>query len=623
MHAKARRETAPASVGPRRRRARPLLAAAVLCGVAFAAPADELLVELPVNYALVRAALVEQIFIGPDTTARVLEGKNACNVLTLSEPTVDGAAGRIRVRTRVTSRGGTPLTRGRCLPLFEWTGVLEAMEEPRVLDGQRAIGFRVTDSKILNDEGASSAVPGVLWRWVKDNVHPRLEQLRVDLDVPLTAAAALLREQGSADAAALEEVLGGASFAGVAASVEALNITVTLRAPPPPPGWTPPAAEPALSVEELAQWRAAWQAWDVFATWLIKELAGATTPALREALAGVLLDARHDLVLALESDSGQDPVRDLFRKSWRRLRPLMRELGAGLPGEDALRMLSFMSAADVLEQIDRAAPQLGFRIDRDALRRLARTLQPRVTDDMLVYTTEVDPALRALLGFDPELVADAAPAPGVLDFLIAPAHAMVDVDPALGQKLQGWVPRGDDLDAFLREVDLLLDAIAEAELARGRIEPAFVDVYRALLPATAWQETCWRQFEIRNGRIDTVQSPVGSVGIMQVNKHVWRGVYNLDALHGDVSYNARAGNEILVHYLVNHAIRRGEHRKRGKPDDLARATYAAYNGGPAQLARYRSSDTRPALRKIDESFHKKFEQVRRLGPEAVKSCFGG
>lgn len=613
----------PATVDRCRRRAPWLLLACALCGVSAAGRADDVPIELPVNYALVRAALVEQIFIGPDTTARVLEGKNACNILTLSEPEVDGVAGRVRVRTRVTSRGGTPLTKGRCLPLFEWQGVLEATQEPRVLDGHRAVGFRVTDSKILNDEGERSAVPGVLWRWVKENVHPRLETLRIDLDVPLAAAGALLREQSTADAAALEEILASARFTKASASVEALNITVTLRAPAPPQDWAPPAAEPALSVEELAQWREAWQAWDVFATWLIKELAATTTPLLRDALAGVLLDARHDLVDALESDSGQDPVRDLFRKSWQRLRPVMRELGAGLPAGDALRMLSFMSAADVLDQLDQMAPQLGFRVDRDALRRLARTLQPGLTDDMLVYSTDVDPALRALLGFDPELVADSAPRSGALDFLIAPAFAMVAVDPGLGQKLQGWVPRGDDLDAFLRQVDLLLDAIAEAELARGKIEPAFVDVYRALLPATAWQETCWRQFEVRNGRIDTVQSPVGSVGIMQINKHVWRGIYNLDALLGDVSYNARAGNEILVHYLVHYAVRRGEHRKRGNPDDLARATYAVYNGGPAQLARYRSADTRPALRKIDESFYEKFKQVRRLGPEAVKSCFGG
>jgi hypothetical protein len=611
-----------ATVDRRRRCLRRLLAACALCG-ASAADAADVVIELPVNYALVRAALVEQIFIGPDATARVLEGKNACNILTLSEPDVDGVAGRIRVRTRVTSRGGTPLTKGRCLPLFEWNGMLEATEEPRVLDGQRAIGFRVTDSKILNDEGGSSAVPGVLWRWVKENVHPRLEQLRIDLDVPLAAAGSLLREQGTADAAALEEVLASARFTSASASVEALNIAVALRALAPPPGWAPPAAEPALSVEELAQWREAWQAWDVFATWLIKELAIATTPMLRDALASVLLDARHDLVAALESDSGKDPVRDLFRKSWQRLRPVMRELGASLPAGDALRLLSFMTAADVLDQLDRAAPQLGFRIDRDTLRRLARTLRPGLTDDMPVYSTDVDPALRALFGFDPELATDSAAQPGALDFLIAPAYAMVDVDPTLGQKLQGWVPRGDDLDAFLRQVALLLDAIAEREVERGKIEPAYVDIYRALLPATAWQETCWRQFEIRNDRIDTVQSPVGSIGIMQVNKYVWRGIYNLDALLGDVSYNARAGNEILVHYLVDYAIRRGEHRKRGNPDDLARAAYAVYNGGPAQLARYRKADARPSERKIDESFYNKFKQVRRHGPEAVKACYGG
>ena len=106
------------------------------------------------------------------------------------------------------------------------------------------------------------------------------------------------------------------------------------------------------------------------------------------------------------------------------------------------------------------------------------------------------------------------------------------------------------------------------------INAPFLELYDTLLPATAWMETCWRQFEIRRGKVDTVQSSVGSVGIMQINKHVWRGVYDLDALVSDAASNARAGNEILVHYLVDYAIKRGEHEKTGNPDNLARATYA-------------------------------------------------
>jgi hypothetical protein len=601
---------------------RRILATALLMSGAPLVAADEIVINLPVNYGLVRAALVEQIFIGPQQTARVLEGKNGCNVLTLSHPEVAGGAGQIVIRTRVVSRSGTPLTQGRCLPLFEWKGVLEATQAPQVLDGQRVIGFRVTDSKILNAEGEKSAVPGVLWRWIKENVHPRLDTLKVDLGPPLATAETLLRDSGAA-AEPLESVLSSVRVLTAVGSVEALNIEVGVTAPAPPPGWTPPVDEPALTVEELAQWREAWQSWDVFATWLVKQLALAQSPELRATLAAILIDARYDLLAALASDAGADPVRDLFRKSWQRLRPVMRELGRELPAAEALQLLSFVSAADALESIDRVAPQLGFRVDRATLRRLARTLLPTVGDDALAYSTDIDPELRALLGFDREVEAPLAPQLNWLDLIVPPAHAMITVDPALGQKLQGWVPRQSDLDAYLVQVEKLLDAIAAAEKKRGKVRREFIDLYETLLPATAYMETCWRQFEIRHGKIDTLQSSVGSVGIMQINKHVWRGVYDLNALVSDAAYNARAGNEILVHYLVDYAIKRGEHEKTGNPDNLARAAYAVYNGGPGHLSRYRQADTKPALRKIDESFLKKFKAVRRDGREAVKSCYGG
>ncbi len=297
------------------------------------------------------------------------------------------------------------------------------------------------------------------------------------------------------------------------------------------------------------------------------------------------------------------------------------EIAAGR-GDDPDVHRDLRSAADALETLDATAPQLGFRIDRDALRKLARMLLPDVGDEAFAWSTEVDPELRELLGFEREPEAFTAAPSRLLDLLVPPAQAMVKIDPALGRKLQGWVPRADDLDAYLAQVDKLLAAIAQAELTRGRIGQPYVGIYRTLLPATAYMETCWRQFEVKQGKIDTVQSPVGSVGIMQVNKHVWRGIYDLNALLSDAGYNARAGNEILVHYLVDYAIKRGEHQKTGNPDNLARATYAVYNGGPGHLARYRKADTKPALRKIDEAFFSKYKAVRRDGREAVKACYG-
>jgi hypothetical protein len=41
---------------------------------------------------------------------------------------------------------------------------------------------------------------------------------------------------------------------------------------------------------------------------------------------------------------------------------------------------------------------------------------------------------------------------------------------------------------------------------------------------------------------------------MQVNRIVWRNVYDVKGVNGDISYNGNAGAEILHHYLTRYAI---------------------------------------------------------------------
>ena len=76
-----------------------------------------------------------------------------------------------------------------------------------------------------------------------------------------------------------------------------------------------------------------------------------------------------------------------------------------------------------------------------------------------------------------------------------------------------------------------------------------------------------------------VTSTTGDVGLMQVNRNTWRSVYDLKGLNGDIQYNGNAGGEILLYYLTKQAIRKNEDKQAG--GNLARATYSAYNGGPA------------------------------------------
>ena len=108
---------------------------------------------------------------------------------------------------------------------------------------------------------------------------------------------------------------------------------------------------------------------------------------------------------------------------------------------------------------------------------------------------------------------------------------------------------------------------------------------------------------------------------MQINQQVWRGIYDQKGLLGDIAYNGRAGCEILLHYLKDFAIGKGEHLKPGGDDNLARATYAVYNGGPAHLRRYRSPETKPSLKKIDELWWQKYQAVREGREMDVVTCY--
>ena len=595
----------------------------VLGGIAlFAAltttvPATPVTFELPLPYRLIEDELVRQVYLGEKHTAQVLEGKSACNALTLSEPHVSGAPGRITIKTKVKSKSGTPLTAGRCFKLFTWTGQLEITEEAYA-EGL-AIKFRVVDSTIRAADGQHTALPGVLWGWIKQEVHPRLQSVSIDLHSLSEAIHSTLSLALPNASDAIETMAGSLRIQQLSSDARALNLTLALDAPAIPANWQASPPQPPLTLEELDRWRAAWQHWEGFATWLIKILAHDRSAALQQALASVLLDGRHDLVTALASDAEADPVPALFLKLWPRLVPVVKQLTQTMPGVDAMRYLSFISALDGLVSVNAVAPQLGLRLNRDSLRQLARLLVPALDEAALNYSTDIDPELRRLMGFEAEFpLSSAVPSSPWWVQLIPAAYAGPSIDPALSQRLAGWVPQRSDLDAYLREVARLFDQV---EQARGHIAARFMPVYDTLLRATAWEETCWRQFIQKSGQIEPIRSPSGSVGIMQVNTHVWRGLYDVNRLLKDAGYNARAGNEILVHYLVDYAIKQKEHDKGGSLDSLARATYAVYNGGPGHIARYRKPSTGAALRKIDAAFWEKYLALKRSGPEAVKQCY--
>src|SRR6266540_3705387 len=175
----------------------------------------------------------------------------------------------------------------------------------------------------------------------------------------------------------------------------------------------------------------------------------------------------------------------------------------------------------------------------------------------------------------------------------------------LASRLDRWVPEGEELSVYRETVDRLLTVAAERSLDPDALDERFDDLFHHVVKATAWQESCWRQY-VRRGEVVTyLASRTGDVGLMQINIRVWRGFFNAAKLRWNAAYNAGAGAEILQHLL----IRYGARETRDGLENAARATYSAYQGGPARYRRYRTATAASRGGAVDRAFWEKYQAV--------------
>ncbi|HUI24649.1 MAG TPA: lytic transglycosylase domain-containing protein [Candidatus Kryptonia bacterium] len=592
--------------------------------------ASQVLIPVRLDLPFVRQALVTQIYNLPGERAKIFDDGHGCGWLDLYEPKVDEAGGALRIVSRGDARIGTTVG-GPCLVLMEWKGFVEVREEPQLDAANRALTFKTIDSNIYDEKYEKRFTTGKLWDLVKTYVHPRLESLRIDLNQPFNDLREWLPLVLPGSTERIDRLLSSLTVRDPRMSEGRLAVTVAFDVEPRPPT-TGPTPEPTLSAAELSAWQAKWQQWDAFLTFIVKRFARDTSGELHRALLDVLLDARYELLDALVPPvpGAPDPVPGFFIRTWERLAPVLRQVASGLPAETALQYTSFIAAGDALAALKDLGPDLGLDISADGLRRLARIVAPATAEDPVAYSTDIDPELRTALGFGAPIPAPEIPTDVEIDlsgmlqdlfgWLVVPVHAAIAPD--VVSRLNRWAPTRADVDAYLPLVRQLLQHVGEQTLADADLAPEFQPVYRNLVFATAWQESCWRQFIRSGGKLVPIKSSVGSVGMMQVNQHVWRGVYDLKGLLGDIQYNGHAGSEILLRYLDDYAIANDEHKQPGGIDNLARATYAIYNGGPGQRARYRAKKPKPALKKIDDLFWEKYRAVRDGREMDVAGCYG-
>ena len=179
---------------------------------------------------------------------------------------------------------------------------------------------------------------------------------------------------------------------------------------------------------------------------------------------------------------------------------------------------------------------------------------------------------------------------------------------SLGTSLKLVVVDPTNAAVYGRSVLRLLTLVTQRESDYQSLQWQYRRTYLNLVKSTAWQESCWRQFVRVNGRVRFLESATDDVGMMQVNRHVWRGFYSIPRLEWDVVYNVGAGAEILLR-LMTSAEARPSAAGGAAVTDIARSTYAAYNGGPGAFNRWRRPDEPAQARAIDQSFWPRFKAI--------------
>ena len=606
----------------------------------LSALADTQSVSIPlrIDYSFIKHLLIQQVFTGNNGSLRPWDDGKGCNFLSLSDPVVDGVEPLLRVTSKGQAQVGAALG-NMCIPIFNWTGRLETSHELSIVPDQNRITAQVVDTRLLTIDGQSESIPDQLWTVIKSQVHPRLESLQIDLNKPvdeLKHFLPLLVNQENATP--VINIIDTLRLSAVSASEAGVQVNLRVDVAQPQPR-TDVIAAPVktLSADEIIQWQHQLDAWDGFFTFVLRQLATDSDSAdIQEALLELLLDTRYSLTEALEqseqSDQSKqnriDPVRSIFLATWERLTPIVRQISLNQSNPAAnLHYFSFIAAGDALKALDELGDATRIDISLNGLRRLARMVAPADQGDPLEYDEAIDGELRRTFNFGEPLPLPETPVElNFFDWFISPSYAAdskTAIDPETAKRLNLWIPQRKEMEEYLPLAHKALNHAADSTLEKKPLDQRYHQLFRQATLATAWQESCWRQFVNKGGKRLPLSSRSASVGIMQVNPRVWRGFYDVTALKYDLIYNARAGSEILMHYLLDIAIKKGEHTKTNNADNLARASYSAYNAGPGKLTRYRDGKATTREKRVDKDFWKKYQAMKKNDPMAVLACYGG
>jgi hypothetical protein len=629
-----------------------------LPGAAQALKTKTVTFPMTLDFPLLRSLVVYSVFRDADETAVLLDEGDGCRRIAISHPFYGEEGGRIRFETRVTVRMGTTVN-GKCILPLEWEGFVVLFQRPVVQPGTWTLSFLTEDSAVLTMDRKPATVAGLVWDVIKSRVYAFLNGIKIDLGPPVAQVKEVLLPVFQEDSRARAEKMLASLHPGTFETRPG-DLRLEVLAEVVEPDECRKEEETWIVPEEkLNKYIDSFEAWDAYLVSIMLSLVRQPLTAEdREILLTTLLEARYRFTDALTTGEQGDFVRDEFVTSWKSLSPVFRRHLSDEPSRNLFRFLAFFTASDALEALDQVGSSLGIEISRQGLvRMLALLTEGRET--LLPYDYAVNGGLRRVLGmgkapafegpsFDVEELetggnGEETPPSGEGDeragagslwaallarFFVSQAWAEEEGAPKVpADVLSRWIVSREGLDEYMGRVRELLGDSADEALKKGKVPGDLNDFYHDLVLATAWQESCYRQFREKKKKVGYMRSYNGtSVGIMQVNERVWRGLYDAKRLRWDITYNAYAGCEILDLYLRKYILGRRDQIEREielDNDRIARMVYAVYNGGPSQVKKYAARVKSGAFYDADKLFNEKYEWVKKGEFDKIRKCLIG
>ncbi|HEY5716274.1 MAG TPA: lytic transglycosylase domain-containing protein [Psychromonas sp.] len=577
--------------------------------------AETVRVPIKLDYPVLRQLMLSQLFTTADKSVEILHDAAGCSHIFLSEPRLREHQQKLEITTYVRANIATAAF-GNCTPLFNWEGDARFITEPVIQPGGRSVRLKILSSQLYNAQG--QMVTGQIWELASGQLLTFMHRYEIDLSPTINQLNKLLPDiLDKRSVEQISKISDSLKLAAISIVADGIDVAVNLQIDRVPATQEPAAV---FSAEEMQQLEANWQMMDAMLTFAVKRYAKITNQqALRDTLAEIFLDARYRLVdaLTMPATRTNDPVRHWFIDSWQELAPALRQISQENPGQESM-LITLLAATDALAILDHLGPSIGLDISANGLRRLGRMLIDQPGINPLLYEEAVDPELRHLFQLPPSVELNE---PSGFNFSLWPISSAWAK--SSNDRLKLWVPTKSELPEYLPIIRDLLEESADSTTMAPRLDASTKKIFQDLVLTTAWQESCWRQYVIKNSEIVTLRSSTGDSGLMQINERVWRGLYDTRHLRWDIAYNARAGTEILLSYLLKYSLKRGEHKQRGGLDNLARSAYSAYNGGPGKTSRYRDPQAISPHKKIDAAFWKKYQAVKQGNELQVAQCLGG